>query len=71
MSQKTRFITFVYPRQAIIECNTHKKRCCFNFENMTWNKELISANKPCACLKRRFQIAELYFINRYENKKFD
>ena len=61
----------VYPRQAMLHCNTHGKILCFCFEHMQWENDVRSPDRPCNCLKKMKPQAELYFINRYENKNFD
>lgn len=67
----SKFTKEVFPRQAIIYCNTHGTRLCFCFENMQWEKDVVSSDRACVCLKKIRLRAELYFINRFENKKFD
>lgn len=66
-----KFTKEVYPRQAFIYCNEHGTKLCFCFENMQWENDVRSPDRPCRCLLNRKPQAELYFINRYENKKFD
>lgn len=66
-----KFTKEVYPRQAIIYCNKHGTRLCFCFENMEWEKDVLSPDRPCPCLIEIKSQVELYFINRFENKKFD
>ena len=66
-----KFTTEVYSRQAFIYCNEHGTKLCFCFENITWEHDVRSPDRPCPCLIKEKPRAKLYFINRYENKNFD
>lgn len=66
-----KFETEVYPRLAIVYCNTHGTRLCFCFETMQWENDVRSPDRPCRCLIKGKLAFEMYFINRFENKKFD
>jgi|GEM_PF-4181242 len=66
-----KFTKEVYPRQAFIYCNEHGTRLCYCFEFMEWEKDVLSPDRACTCLKERKHLVELYFINRFKNKKFD
>jgi hypothetical protein len=66
-----KFETFVYPRQAIIYCNTHGTSLCFCFEYMQWEEDFRTPDRPCNCLEEIKPQVEIYFINRFNNKQFN